>query len=162
MGVFVYGWWDSEESCTSIDISIASPPYPEIPGTLHSIYSHKGVFCYRCFPHDLDWLFFPFKWHMCAHVWSPLLCVLLSSSTHMQDLQEVTQDLHYENFRSERLKRGGRSLSRCPLVSMLCHPKLCCLLPVCVQCGLIDLWATWSGFLLQDPHCWFNRIVFSS
>ncbi|KAG7456613.1 hypothetical protein MATL_G00237620 [Megalops atlanticus] len=28
--------------------------------------------------------------------------------THMQDLQEVTQDLHYENFRSERLKRGGR------------------------------------------------------
>ncbi|XP_056420709.1 septin-2 [Hyla sarda] len=29
--------------------------------------------------------------------------------THMQDLQEVTQDLHYENFRSERLKRGGAS-----------------------------------------------------
>uniref|UniRef100_A0A8C1DCI7 Zgc:63587 n=1 Tax=Cyprinus carpio carpio TaxID=630221 RepID=A0A8C1DCI7_CYPCA len=28
--------------------------------------------------------------------------------THMQDLQEVTQDLHYENFRSERLKRVGR------------------------------------------------------
>uniref|UniRef100_A0A8D2MCZ4 Septin 2 n=1 Tax=Zonotrichia albicollis TaxID=44394 RepID=A0A8D2MCZ4_ZONAL len=28
--------------------------------------------------------------------------------THMQDLQEVTQDLHYENFRSERLKRGTR------------------------------------------------------
>lgn len=26
----------------------------------------------------------------------------------MQDLQEVTQDLHYENFRSEHLKRGGR------------------------------------------------------
>ena len=30
--------------------------------------------------------------------------------THMQDLQEVTQDLHYENFRSERLKRGGRKV----------------------------------------------------
>lgn len=29
----------------------------------------------------------------------------------MQDLQEVTQDLHYENFRSERLKRGGRLFS---------------------------------------------------
>ncbi|TNN26646.1 Septin-2 [Liparis tanakae] len=29
--------------------------------------------------------------------------------THMQDLQEVTQDLHYENFRSERLKRTGRA-----------------------------------------------------
>uniref|UniRef100_A0A8C3QCU4 Uncharacterized protein n=7 Tax=Passeriformes TaxID=9126 RepID=A0A8C3QCU4_GEOPR len=30
--------------------------------------------------------------------------------THMQDLQEVTQDLHYENFRSERLKRGNRKI----------------------------------------------------
>ncbi|CAB1322105.1 unnamed protein product, partial [Coregonus sp. 'balchen'] len=30
--------------------------------------------------------------------------------THMQDLQEVTQDLHYENFRSERLKRAGRAV----------------------------------------------------
>uniref|UniRef100_A0AAQ4PYK9 Zgc:63587 n=1 Tax=Gasterosteus aculeatus aculeatus TaxID=481459 RepID=A0AAQ4PYK9_GASAC len=30
--------------------------------------------------------------------------------THMQDLQEVTQDLHYENFRSERLKRTGRDV----------------------------------------------------
>lgn len=27
--------------------------------------------------------------------------------THMQDLQEVTHDVHYENFRSERLARGG-------------------------------------------------------
>uniref|UniRef100_A0A8C5KXC4 Septin-7 n=1 Tax=Jaculus jaculus TaxID=51337 RepID=A0A8C5KXC4_JACJA len=30
--------------------------------------------------------------------------------THMQDLQEVTQDLHCENFHSERLKRGGRKV----------------------------------------------------
>ncbi|KAL1785323.1 Septin-2 [Sigmodon hispidus] len=30
--------------------------------------------------------------------------------THMQDLQEMTQDFHYENFRSERLKRGGRKM----------------------------------------------------
>ena len=30
--------------------------------------------------------------------------------THMQDLQEVTQDLHYENLHSERLKRGGRKV----------------------------------------------------
>lgn len=37
-----------------------------------------------------------------------LKCPLQPSSTHMQDLQEVTQDLHYENFRSDRLKRGGR------------------------------------------------------
>lgn len=27
--------------------------------------------------------------------------------THMQDLQEVTHDVHYENFRSQRLSRGG-------------------------------------------------------
>ena len=27
-------------------------------------------------------------------------------STHMQDLQEVTQDVHYENYRSERLAKG--------------------------------------------------------
>ncbi|XP_041347981.1 septin-2B-like isoform X2 [Gigantopelta aegis] len=29
--------------------------------------------------------------------------------THMQDLQEVTQDLHYENFRAERLAVGGKA-----------------------------------------------------
>jgi len=27
--------------------------------------------------------------------------------THMQDLQEVTHDIHYENYRSQRLARGG-------------------------------------------------------
>merc|ERR1719275_394664 len=27
--------------------------------------------------------------------------------THMQDLQEVTHDVHYENFRSERLAKGA-------------------------------------------------------
>uniref|UniRef100_A0A671S718 Septin-2-like n=1 Tax=Sinocyclocheilus anshuiensis TaxID=1608454 RepID=A0A671S718_9TELE len=38
------------------------------------------------------------------------LCVCVCvCRTHMQDLQEVTQDLHYENFRSERLKRAGRA-----------------------------------------------------
>ena len=36
------------------------------------------------------------------------MVVTCPHSTHMQDLQEVTQDLHYENFRSDRLKRGGR------------------------------------------------------
>ena len=29
--------------------------------------------------------------------------------THMQDLQEVTHDVHYENFRSECLASGGGS-----------------------------------------------------
>uniref|UniRef100_A0A8C1HZD7 Septin 2 n=1 Tax=Cyprinus carpio carpio TaxID=630221 RepID=A0A8C1HZD7_CYPCA len=48
--------------------------------------------------------------------------------THMQDLQEVTQDLHYENFRSERLKRGGRLSSHgyilplSPAYVLLCLP----------------------------------------
>ncbi|CAG9559134.1 unnamed protein product [Danaus chrysippus] len=28
--------------------------------------------------------------------------------THMQDLQEVTQEVHYENYRSERLARNGQ------------------------------------------------------
>lgn len=28
-------------------------------------------------------------------------------STHMQDLQEVTQEVHYENYRSERLAKGA-------------------------------------------------------
>merc|ERR1711936_736432 len=32
--------------------------------------------------------------------------------THMQDLQEVTHDVHYENFRSERLARGGGAASK--------------------------------------------------
>ena len=27
--------------------------------------------------------------------------------THMQDLQEVTHDVHYENYRSQRLAKGG-------------------------------------------------------
>ncbi|EDS32940.1 conserved hypothetical protein [Culex quinquefasciatus] len=28
--------------------------------------------------------------------------------THMQDLQEVTQEVHYENYRSERLAKSVR------------------------------------------------------
>lgn len=62
-------------------------------------------------------------WWVFAKIWTPVspgavLCRPLVSKyliacfslcrTHMQDLQEVTQDLHYENFRSERLKRTGR------------------------------------------------------
>ena len=30
-------------------------------------------------------------------------------STHMQDLQEVTHDLHYENFRAQRLQSSNPS-----------------------------------------------------
>ena len=33
-------------------------------------------------------------------------------STHMQDLQEVTQEIHYENFRSEKLAEGGSTGTR--------------------------------------------------
>merc|ERR1712002_855257 len=34
--------------------------------------------------------------------------------THMQDLQEVTHDVHYENFRSERLAKGAGAASNGP------------------------------------------------
>ena len=30
----------------------------------------------------------------------------MSFSQQLQDLQEVTQDVHYENYRSERLAKG--------------------------------------------------------
>lgn len=43
-------------------------------------------------------------------------------STHMQDLQEVTQDLHYENFRSERLKRAGRWGTKASHINKKCVP----------------------------------------
>jgi septin family protein len=32
---------------------------------------------------------------------------LMSSRTHMQDLKDVTQDIHYENYRSARIANGG-------------------------------------------------------
>lgn len=35
----------------------------------------------------------------------------LSRSTHMQDLQEVTQEVHYENYRSERLAKGVKKIT---------------------------------------------------
>ena len=37
------------------------------------------------------------------------LCYIhfITNSTHMQDLQEVTQEVHYENFRAEKLAGGG-------------------------------------------------------
>merc|ERR1719208_430659 len=37
--------------------------------------------------------------------------------THMQDLQEVTHDVHYENFRSDRLAQGGGERSSSPAAS---------------------------------------------
>lgn len=62
-------------------------------------------------------------------------CILFSFSTHMQDLQEVTQDLHYENFRSERLKRGGRLLPQVMLSprSIFGHLESCCPPLLCVS-----------------------------
>ncbi|MEQ2207060.1 Septin-2, partial [Xenoophorus captivus] len=48
--------------------------------------------------------------------------------THMQDLQEVTQDLHYENFRSDRLKRGGRLSSHGYVLPLSPAYVLVCLL----------------------------------
>ena len=47
-------------------------------------------------------------------------------STHMQDLQEVTQEIHYENFRSEKLAEGGSTGTR-KLRSVSCdlHVEQC-------------------------------------
>lgn len=36
--------------------------------------------------------------------------------THMQDLQEITQQVHYENYRSERLAKGAPPPKRNTLV----------------------------------------------
>lgn len=33
---------------------------------------------------------------------------MIGFSTHMQDLQEVTQEVHYENYRSQRLAKSVR------------------------------------------------------
>lgn len=50
--------------------------------------------------------------HMCAglQVFTVADCIIilcLCCSTHMQDLQEVTQETHYENYRAEKLANGG-------------------------------------------------------
>lgn len=53
--------------------------------------------------------------------------------THMQDLQEVTQDLHYENFRSDRLKRGGRLSSHGYVLPLSPAYVLVCQLAFCTS-----------------------------
>lgn len=68
----------------------------------------------------------------------------------MQDLQEVTQDLHYENFRSERLKRGGRLSSHGYVL-----PLSPAYVPVCLLASL---------YLphLQQQTSDSNRIMFNA
>lgn len=44
--------------------------------------------------------------------------------THMQDLQEITQQVHYENYRSERLAKGAPPPKRNTLVSLFRYLKL--------------------------------------
>ena len=36
-----------------------------------------------------------------------VICIPLLYSTHMQDLKDITQDVHYENFRKKKLLQGG-------------------------------------------------------
>ena len=36
-----------------------------------------------------------------------LLKKIIPCRTHMQDLKDVTQDVHYENYRSARIANGG-------------------------------------------------------
>ena len=40
--------------------------------------------------------------------------------THMQDLQEVTQEVHYENFRAERLASGNPMPAKKPRLVVAC------------------------------------------
>lgn len=53
-------------------------------------------------------------WFVCVLEWDFRIHLIFITnisfvhSTHMQDLQEVTQEVHYENYRSERLARNGQ------------------------------------------------------
>jgi len=38
--------------------------------------------------------------------------VYISFRTHMQDLQEVTHEVHYENFRSEKMSNGEGGVTK--------------------------------------------------
>uniref|UniRef100_A0A4W5M622 Zgc:63587 n=1 Tax=Hucho hucho TaxID=62062 RepID=A0A4W5M622_9TELE len=67
--------------------------------------------------------------------------------THMQDLQEVTQDLHYENFRSERLKRAGRSVS---YLQLNMHVQLELLVNMHVQLELLVNMHVCTGYDISD------------
>lgn len=51
--------------------------------------------------------------------------------THMQDLQEVTQEVHYENYRSERLAKGAPPPKRNTYVFVLFQNKLCTIYFLC-------------------------------
>ena len=35
------------------------------------------------------------------------VCVCVEYSAHMQDLQEITHEVHYENYRSEKMSSGA-------------------------------------------------------
>lgn len=53
-------------------------------------------------------------------------------STHMQDLQEVTQEVHYENFRAEKLAGGGSVPKKSRYDS---RPTIHCRLLMSERCG---------------------------
>ena len=36
-----------------------------------------------------------------------MLYIVYTQRTHMQDLKDITQDIHYENFRKKKLLQGG-------------------------------------------------------
>ena len=40
--------------------------------------------------------------------------------THMQDLKDITQDVHYENFRKKKLLQGGGAWVYCRWVGLYC------------------------------------------
>lgn len=47
------------------------------------------------------------KSHKICSVLVFLFCFNFFIRTHMQDMQDVTQEVHYENYRSERLAKGA-------------------------------------------------------
>ncbi len=50
-----------------------------------------------------------FEIYLAAQISSIFLKIIFffNFSTHMQDMQDVTQEVHYENYRSERLAKGA-------------------------------------------------------
>lgn len=67
-------------------------------------------------------VFFNYEFHICANsstkkVFALSINVLLFFRTHMQDLKDVTNNVHYENYRSRKLaavtcNNGDSSQSR--------------------------------------------------
>ena len=54
-----------------------------------------------------------------------IIILCLCCSTHMQDLQEVTQETHYENYRAEKLANGGMAPAKTSRRWVVSHTVVC-------------------------------------